>query len=162
MASKGFENYDMNWLSKNHPEEAKKIFGGSTSKERSCAQQPEKHLKRENKGKDFIEFALISKNIKYSKEYQFAPPRKFRFDFAFFCSWYGIPNKKVKVGIEYEGLIFEANRQHSTGTSGHTTIKGFTSNCEKYNLAQLDGWIVLRYTALNFKTFSQDLQKILS
>lgn len=94
--------------------------------------------------KDTIEFTLIGLKLVYVKELQFAPPRKFRFDFA-------IP--ELKIAIEYEGLMSEK--------SVHTTIDGFTSNCEKYNLAQIMGWKVLRYTALNFGDVLKDLEKII-
>ena len=62
-------------------------------------------------------------------EYRFHPPRRWRFDFAF-------PDKKV--AIECEGGIFTNGR--------HTRGKGFAQDCEKYNQASLDGWVLLRFT----------------
>lgn len=79
-----------------------------------------------------IEQQLKYADIQFVCEYQFAQKRKFRFDLA-------IPD--LKIGIEYEGVISEK--------SGHTTIKGFTKDCQKYNLAVSLGWSVYRYTALN-------------
>ena len=79
----------------------------------------------------------------FTEEYRFDKARRFKFDWA---------NKEKMIAIEYEGLMSEK--------SGHTTVKGYTSNCDKYNLATILGWRVLRYTALNFKQLEIDLKKI--
>jgi very-short-patch-repair endonuclease len=63
------------------------------------------------------------------KEYQFAPPRRFRFDFAWL---------EQKVAAEIEGGTWN--------NGGHTRGKHFESDAEKYNLAALMGWRVLRFT----------------
>lgn len=63
------------------------------------------------------------------REHAFAAGRRFRFDFC----W---PDQKV--AVELEGGIW-------TG-GGHTRGKVYRSNCEKYNLAAIQGWKVLRYT----------------
>lgn len=91
-------------------------------------------------------WVLHRENIipEYVEEHQFHPDRKFRFDWA-------LPS--VKVAIEYEGVFSKKSR--------HTTVSGFTTDCEKYNLAQISGWIVLRYTAMNYKNLEKDLKKIL-
>lgn len=83
------------------------------------------------------------------KEYKFAADRKFKFDFILREHF----PKKIKIAIEYEGLMSEK--------SGHTTVTGYTSNCDKYNLAATLGWIVLRYTALNYKQLEADLKQLL-
>lgn len=62
------------------------------------------------------------------REHVFARPRRFRFDFA----W-----PAYKVAVEMEGGVW-------TG-GGHNRGAGYASNCEKYNIAQIQGWIVLRY-----------------
>lgn len=63
------------------------------------------------------------------QEYVFAPPRKWRFDFA----W---PDRMV--ALEVEG---------GTWISGaHTRGRHFESDAEKYNEAALRGWRVLRVT----------------
>lgn len=66
-------------------------------------------------------------------EYQFAPPRKWRFDFA----W---PDARSPHGlaVEIEGGTWIKSR--------HTTGSGFAQDCEKYNAAALAGWCVLRFT----------------
>jgi len=55
--------------------------------------------------------------------------------------------------IEYEGI--------SSRKSRHTTVTGFTNDCEKYNQAQLTGWKVLRYTVLNKSQFFTDIESLL-
>ena len=83
------------------------------------------------------------KGLTLDEEYRFCPDRKFRFDFCI---------QSLKIGIEYEGLNSEK--------SGHTTLKGFTKDTEKYNLAQSLGWNVIRVTVLNYKKILQELEKI--
>lgn len=80
----------------------------------------------------------------YVEELEFHPDRKFRFDWA-------IPS--LKIAIEYEGVFAKKSR--------HTTISGYTMDCEKYNLAQISGWKVLRYTAKNYNDLSNDLKKLI-
>lgn len=78
-------------------------------------------------------------------ELQFAKDRKFRFDYAI---------KPLMLAVEYEGIFSEK--------SGHTTVTGYTNNCIKYNRAAIDGWKILRYTALNYKDLENDLRKLLN
>lgn len=80
-------------------------------------------------------------------EYNFDIERRFKFDFA-------LPI--YKIGIEYEGLNFKVQK------SRHQTIKGFSTDCEKYNLATVNGWKVLRYTAINYRNMQIDLEKLLN
>jgi len=72
-------------------------------------------------------------------EHKFHPTRRWRADFA-------IP--ELRILIEYEGI--------NSAKSGHTTITGYTSNCEKYNQAAILGWRVLRYTFKNYSQFIAD------
>jgi len=62
-------------------------------------------------------------------EYRFHPPRRWRFDAA----W---PERLL--AVEIEGGAWASGR-HVRGT-------GYEGDCEKYNQAACDGWIVLRYT----------------
>jgi len=64
-------------------------------------------------------------------EYKFLEDRKFQFD------WF-IPSKNC--GIEYEGLF--------CGKSRHTSIVGYNNDCEKYTLASLNGYKLIRITAM--------------
>lgn len=62
-----------------------------------------------------------------SVEYQFAPPRRWRFDYAF------VPQK---LAVEVEGGAWIAGR--------HTRGAGFIADMEKYNEACARGWRLLR------------------
>ena len=90
-----------------------------------------------------IEHFIKSAGLDFEKEYKFSQDRKFRFDYA-------IP--LLMLGIEYEGTMSAKSR--------HTTVTGYSKDCEKYNLAQLEGWKVLRYTALNYTQLQNDLEKL--
>jgi hypothetical protein len=62
-------------------------------------------------------------------EVRFSQTRKFRFDFA----W-----PSFKIALEIEGGAWQYGR--------HNRASGFLKDMEKYNLATLTGWKVLRYT----------------
>lgn len=66
---------------------------------------------------------------KPEREYRFAPPRRWRFDWAF------VPQK---LAIEQEGGVWSGGR--------HTRGAGYVKDLEKYNTATLHGWRVLRFT----------------
>lgn len=66
-------------------------------------------------------------------EYKFHPVREFRFDYAY-------TQNGLKVAIELEGGVWQEEK------SGHTTGKGYTKDCIKYNLASLDKWRLFRFT----------------
>lgn len=63
------------------------------------------------------------------REHRFAPPRRWRFDFA----WPG-----DRLAVEIEGGSFVRGR--------HQRPSGYRADCEKYNAATALGWRVLRYT----------------
>lgn len=75
-------------------------------------------------------------------EYRFAPPRKWRFDYAWVC---------FKVALEVEGGAFTRGR--------HTRGAGFIKDMEKYNAAVLAGWKVLRVTPDQLLSHGIDLVK---
>ena len=80
----------------------------------------------------------------YVEELVFDDVRKFRFDWAI---------TSLKIAIEYEGIFSNKSR--------HTTISGYTEDCEKYNLAIANGWRVLRYTAINYTNLQKDLNYLI-
>ena len=82
--------------------------------------------------------------IDFIAEYRFHETRQWRFDIA-------IPS--LNIAIEYEGIMSRKSR--------HTTIKGFTQDCEKYNAATVAGWRVLRYNAINNKSLGDDLMMLI-
>ena len=73
--------------------------------------------------------------VGFISEHRFHPPRRWRFD------WAHINNM---VGIEYEGF-----------GKGHFGAVGYSNDCEKYNQAAVDGWKVLRFTAINWRDDKQ-------
>jgi len=64
----------------------------------------------------------------YEREYRFHATRKWRFDVAFVAE---------KVAVELEGGIWTKG--------GHTRGVIYQKNCQKYNLAAIAGWRVLRF-----------------
>lgn len=78
------------------------------------------------------------------KEYRFASPRRFRFDYA----W---PNRLV--ALEVEGACFIAGR--------HVRPKGIKSDMEKYNLAAERGWLVFRALPENVHIVVEQLSRVL-
>lgn len=62
-------------------------------------------------------------------EHRFAPPRKWRFDYALV---------EQRIAVEVEGGVWTRGR--------HTRGAGFLKDVEKYNEAAVRGWIVIRTT----------------
>lgn len=75
-------------------------------------------------------------------EYKFDTERKFKFDYA---------NLRLKIAIEIEGGIY-------TGT-GHAKTGRYLSDMEKYNMASIKGWIILRYGHGQEKKIAGDVKK---
>lgn len=69
--------------------------------------------------------------LKLEPEFKFHPTRKFRADWLVAGS---------KVLIDYEGGIFHKGRM------GHDSIKGIKRDIEKHNLAQIEGYVMIRVT----------------
>lgn len=88
-----------------------------------------------------FEKILKKKGINIIKEYKFLPNRKYRFDYA-------IP--ELKIAIEIEGGLYVYGR--------HNRPKGYINDLEKYNLATLNGWRMLRFPSINtMKTSDFDM-----
>ena len=66
----------------------------------------------------------------HGREYRFHPVRKWRFDLA----W-----PALMVACEVEGGTWNGGR--------HTRGAGFEADCEKYAIAAIEGWIVVRVTS---------------
>lgn len=78
-------------------------------------------------------FALLWRALRgpaLEREHRFAPPRRWRFDFAHPAS---------RVAVEIEGGVWRRGR--------HNRPKGFIADCEKYSAAAVAGWTVVRLTA---------------
>lgn len=76
-------------------------------------------------------------------EHRFSKWRKWRFDRA----WVN-----EKVAVELEGGVYTHGR--------HTRAKGFIADCEKYNAAALEGWLVLRYTCDQMRDPSAVIEQV--
>jgi len=75
---------------------------------------------------------LGAMGIKFEREVQFAPPRKWRADFGF-----GLYHEAA-ILLEIDGGTWAGGR--------HTTGAGFAADCAKLNEATLLGYRVLRVT----------------
>lgn len=91
-----------------------------------------------------LHFWCIDKKLTLSKEYEFAPGRKYAADWAI---------EELKILIEYEGIFSEKSR--------HTTVTGYSTDSDKYRLAAKLGFTVFRYTALNYEKLIQDLEEMI-
>lgn len=112
--------------------------------------------------KDFIEQLWAANAPAPRKEYRFTQKRLFKADFA----W-----PEIKLIVEIEGgtrggkqikcnhckqpVSFWANRMKRwipVKLGGrHNRAEGYEKDCEKYNLALIDGWKVLRFTTNQVK-----------
>lgn len=75
----------------------------------------------------FTLFASQELDTECVAEYRFAPPRRWRFDYA-------LP--RYKIALEVEGGVWTRGR--------HVRPKGYINDLEKYNTATVMGWRVLR------------------
>lgn len=82
---------------------------------------------------DYAETLLIQLQLaglpEPQREFMFHRKRKWRFDLA----W-----PDLLIAVEIEGGIWSGGR--------HVRGEGYEKDCEKYNEAQLAGWMVLRFT----------------
>lgn len=90
---------------------------------------------------DRIASALKCSGIGFIREYKFLKKRKLCFDFLI-TSYHkrDLIGEGIKIAIEYEGGVTSRGR--------HTRTAGYNKDCEKYNLAALNNFIVLRYTSI--------------
>lgn len=83
----------------------------------------------------------------FKRQYRFCE-RRWMFDFA----W-----PQYHVAVEVEGGTWSGGR--------HTRGEGYAKDCEKYNRAAMDGWMVLRFTGeqvtggMAIKTIQEVLHK---
>lgn len=75
-------------------------------------------------------------------EFRFDSVRKFKFDYG---------HLKYKIAVEIEGGVY-------TGT-GHTKTGRYLSDLEKYNMAILRGWLLLRYAHGQKNLIANDVRK---
>lgn len=75
---------------------------------------------------------LDAYKIKYQREFVFAPPRRWRFDFVL-----GLEHGTI--AIEVDGGTWQPKSRHGHG-------RGYERDCEKFNAAVSMGWKVYRFT----------------
>ena len=71
----------------------------------------------------------------FEREYRFAPPRRWKFDFC---------DPARMIAVEVEGGHWSGGR--------HVRGAGFQNDCEKYSTAAVLGWRVLRFTTDQVKS----------
>lgn len=89
---------------------------------------------------DRFEEWLSLKNIEYVREYKFIPGRRFRADFY-------LP--AINCLVEIEGGIW--------GVGRHNRGAGYIKDCDKYNLATLHGYKLLRFTTEHVKNSNYEV-----
>lgn len=83
---------------------------------------------------EFLRQVRAESLLEPEREYVFARPRKYRFDFA----W---PDQLI--AVEIQGGVFSKGR--------HVRGKGYEDDCEKFNLAMLMGWHVFQFTGRHIR-----------
>lgn len=88
--------------------------------------------------------------LKLEPEFKFHPTRRFRVDWRVHMGMWEGKGKRppsneltfvpTRVLIDYEGGIFHKGRM------GHDSIKGIKRDIEKHNLAQIEGYVMIRVT----------------
>lgn len=105
--------------------------GTAPKKKHATGSAPRKRpTSKPTRSKPELELAAALRGVPvddWEEEYRFHPTRKWRFDFA----W-----PRERVAVEVEGGVFSRGR--------HVRPSGFIADCEKYNAAAHDGWLVLR------------------
>ena len=69
-------------------------------------------------------------------EVTFAPGRKFRADYCWVAE---------RVIVERDGGLYRGGRRPGTALSGHSSIAGIRRDMDKSNVAQLAGYLYLRF-----------------
>lgn len=85
---------------------------------------------------------LDALGIAYEREFRFAPPRRWRFDFAV-ADQHTDGRDHEKWAVEVEGGVW---------TGGHRRGAEANKDCEKSNAAVVLGWRVLRFTPYMVET----------
>ncbi len=139
------EIYDAEWYRKKFKKKGSTVMS---------AADYQKHIsknplagKKKSTAKDYMEQELKDSKLPYVRELRFSKKRRFRFDWA-------IQTVICKIGIEYDGIFAAKSR--------HTTVTGFSKDQEKTNLAQAEGWVVLRYSPLNYKNMMEDVLEVMA
>lgn len=90
---------------------------------------PLKHRQGVSKGEAMLCRQLDVMKIAYEQEFRFHPERRWKADFRI---------EGYMILVEVEGGAFSNGR--------HTRGEGYTADCEKYSVAAIHGWTVIRGT----------------
>jgi very-short-patch-repair endonuclease len=82
-------------------------------------------------GEELLAWQLQQVHVAYVREFRFYPGRQWRFDFA-------IREGNSDLAVEVDGGTW--------GRGRHTSGAGFEADCEKFAMATIQGWRVLRVT----------------
>jgi very-short-patch-repair endonuclease len=108
----------------------------------------EKKARRPSKHVLWMEEALTDwckeKGYTLKTEHRFNPTRKYKFDFAIL---------ELMIACEFEGGIW------MKGGGAHSRPAAIERDIHKYNLAQSDGWDVLRFHSNTYRTVIEELEK---
>lgn len=85
-------------------------------------------------GEETLAFQLKALKVDFDRQFRFAPPRRWTFDFLIKCP--GAPYAEY-LAIEVEGGAYSGG--HKRGAAADT-------DTEKFNEAVFRGWTVLRFT----------------
>ena len=88
---------------------------------------------------DTLAFQLDALGVPYTREFRAIPGRRFRWDFLIGNS------DKSRLLVEVQGGTWARER------SGHSSGSGIARDCEKNNLAVLQGWRTLMFTSDTIK-----------
>lgn len=99
---------------------------------------PEVHTAKEPTDAELVLWAVRQAGYgEPEREFRFHEKRKWRFDWA----WPG-----AKVAFEREGGRWRTIKGVRFLVSRHSSEKGYSDDCEKYNAAAVSGWAVIRAT----------------
>lgn len=79
---------------------------------------------------DLLAFQLTAVGIEHRRQYQYAPPRKLRADFAFL--------RPIGLLVEVQGGVYTRK--------AHGSITGILADIDRTNAATMAGWRMLRFT----------------
>ncbi|KEQ31210.1 hypothetical protein N180_02885 [Pedobacter antarcticus 4BY] len=130
-------------LPPNHPDALKLLAVKPKKKKRVITRKTgwiddERNIRNKANQRDaFMMFVEQQLHVEVWPEFYFSTERLYRFDYAIPILSNSTP---LKLAIEQEGGIW------AKGNSGHSSGTGISRDMEKSNLAQSQGWVVIRRT----------------
>lgn len=104
---------------------------------------------------------MVDAGLSPEREYRFCPDRKWRADFAFPSDWiiievegglYGKPVICDKCHLPVMRNLGGGRRMPVREAGRHNTGAGFEKDVEKYNWAEMHGWMILRFSGTMIKS----------